>query len=119
MSVQDFKKCPNCLEVWSTQEKFVDDGLLEIIGYKANFEKLEEGLFFFTHKKQDCFSTMAIEVKEFLNLYTGPIYPERKAESEECPRYCLDKYQLDRCTALCDCAFVREIVQILKIKKGR
>ena len=118
METNYFKKCPSCNEIWSTQNEFITDKLLEINGYKADFEKLEYGLFFFTHKNNNCFSTMAIEVKDFMNLYKGTIYSERKTGGEECPRYCLDKDQLDRCNVLCECAFAREIIQIIKNKRG-
>ena len=50
---------------------------------------------------------------DFLDLYTGKTYPASKAESEECHRYCLDEKQLARCDALCECAFVRETIQVL------
>ena len=117
MGDQIFKKCNGCSEVWITQEQFISDKQLGLNGYKANFEKLESGLYFFTHRKPGCYSTMALEVNNFLNLYTGPIYLERKTGSEECPKYCLDKYQLDRCDVSCECAFIREIIQIIKSRK--
>ena len=78
METNYFKKCPSCNEIWSTQNEFITDELLEINGYKTDFEKLEYGLFFFTHKNNNCFSTMAIEVKDFMNLYKGTIYSEKK-----------------------------------------
>jgi len=117
MCRQPFKQCPNCFETWPSQEEFITDQTLELNGYTADFEKLEDGLFFFTHHNNNCFSTMAIEVKDFMNLFSGTRYPERKTGSEECPRYCLDKEQLDRCVAICECAFVREIIQVLRQKK--
>jgi hypothetical protein len=73
-------------------------------------------MFFFTHKKKGCFSTMVVEVSEFLNLYDGPRYREHKPGEEICPGYCHEKSNLERCDALCECAFVREITQILKQK---
>jgi hypothetical protein len=113
-----FKTCPNCFGKWHTRDNFLSDSQLELNGYKADFEKLDYGLFFFTHKKDSCYSTMAIEVVDFKDLYSGEIHTERKTGSEECPRYCLDKEQLDRCDAMCECAFVREIIQIIQNKKS-
>ena len=113
-----FKTCPHCFQIWPTRDDFISDSQLELNGYKADFEKLEYGLFFFTHQKSGCHSTMAIEVVDFKDLYSGEIYTERKTGSEECPRYCLDKEQLDRCDAICECAFVREIIQIIRNKRG-
>lgn len=116
--MHSFKKCPNCFEIWATQDEFISDSQIELNGYKTDFEKLEYGLFFFTHKKSGCGSTMALEVTNFKDLYSGTIYSERKTDTEVCPRYCFEKEQLDRCEALCECAFVREIIQIIKRKKS-
>jgi hypothetical protein len=109
-----FKKCPSCFTSWATRNDFLRDGSLELNGYKADFQKLEYGLFFFTHKVADCFSTMALEAGDFLDLYTGTIYLESKTLTDECPRYCIDEKQLNRCEAKCECAFVREVLQIVK-----
>ena len=112
-----FKQCPGCFQAWTSRTDFLQDSQLELNGYKADFERLDYGLFFFTHHKSDCFSTMAIEVVDFKDLYAGEIYTERRTGEEECPGYCLDKDQLERCDALCECAFVREIMQIIKDRR--
>jgi len=65
----------------------------------------------FTHLKPDCKSTMGIPVTKFFDLYTGERYTENKALSPECPRYCVDEKRFDRCAVLCECAFVREVIQ--------
>ena len=114
MAESHFKVCPCCGNIWPTREAFLSDGSLELNGYTADFETLEEGLFFITHRRGGCGSTLAIKAREFLDLYTGPRHVERKAQSKECPRYCMEKGQLDRCTVLCECAYVREVLQILK-----
>ncbi len=114
MSENLFKKCPSCQQKWETQDAFLSDPLLNINGYTANFKNLEGGLFFFTHRTPGCCSTMAVEVRDFKNLYNGPYYKGTKAGQDGCPRYCLDSDQLERCTAFCECAFVREILQIIK-----
>ncbi|WP_419660102.1 hypothetical protein Dvar_04470 [Desulfosarcina variabilis str. Montpellier] len=109
-----FKKCPMCSTVWETREDFLSDDSLEINGYGADFRALEKSLFYFTHKKEGCFSTMAIKAEKFLSLYSGRKYSERRTGEEGCPGYCLDKKQLNRCDAFCECAFNREIIQIIK-----
>lgn len=114
-----FKRCPGCGDEWPTRDQFMGDRNLELNGYKADFEQLEYGLFFFTHLKLNCFSTMVIEVVQFLDLYPGKIHLQRRTGEADCPGYCLDKDQLDRCEAICECAFVREIMQIIKNKKSR
>lgn len=111
-----FKVCPSCCQAWESRSDFIVDDQLELNGYKSDFEKLEYGLFFFTHKKPGCYSTMTINVMDFRDLYSGEIYQERKTGSEECPGYCLDSEQFSRCNALCECAYVREIIHILKNK---
>ena len=114
-----FKKCPMCTFEWKTRDEFLDDHSLELNGYQADFDKLELSLFLFTHMKKNCFSTMAIWAKEFQNLYSGTKYKERRTGKEDCPGYCLDKEQLNRCDALCSGAFNREIMQIIKSRQGK
>ena len=109
-----FKVCPMCSTEWNTLDHFLDDKSLELNGYQVDFEKLEWSLFYFTHHKEGCFSTMVIEAKHFLNLYSGKKYTERRTGEDDCPGYCLDKEQLNRCDALCECAFNREVIQIIK-----
>ncbi len=114
-----FKMCPMCSTEWESRDQFLDDKSLELNGYGADFEKLEWSLFYFTHKKEGCFSTMALEAKEFLDLYTGKKFTERRTDEEECPGYCHDEEQLDRCEALCECAFNREIINIIKERHNK
>ena len=108
-----FKKCPLCSHRWETRNDFLNDKTLELNGYQADFESLEHGLFFFTHRVDGCHSTMGILSADFFDLYTGKKYAQRKTGSEECPGYCLKKNKLDRCDAACEYAFVREIIQII------
>jgi hypothetical protein len=109
-----FKQCPCCFQTWLTRDAFLSDKSLSLNGYKADLEKLEYGLFFFTHLDPSCNSTMAIEVSDFIDLYRGARYTERRTGEQDCPGYCLDKNQLERCNVFCECAFVREIIQIIK-----
>lgn len=109
-----FKQCPCCSHIWSTREDFLSDPYSELIGYQVNFKKLERGMFLFNHTTDQCKTTMAIVVEEFRDLYTGKYYTGSKALTESCPRYCLDEKQLSRCDAFCECAYVREIIEIIK-----
>lgn len=109
-----FKTCPMCSMTWGTRNDFLNDRTLELNGYQADFEALEYGLFLFTHHVDGCFTTMAVQVKEFLSLYEGQRFEQRKTGTEECPGYCLQIHRLERCGAGCECAFVREIIQIIK-----
>jgi len=114
---QYFKVCSMCSTKWETRDDFINDPLLFINGYMAHFERLEQSLFCFTHQKEGCFSTIAIKAEGFLSLYSGKKYKERRTNKEDCPSYCFEKERLDRCDTLCECAFNREIIEIIKTKQ--
>ncbi len=109
-----FKTCPCCNNAWQTRSDFLADSSLEINGYAPDFDNLLEGLFFFTHHATGCFSTMTLKADEFADLYTGEKYLERKTGDEDCPRLCFDKEDLRRCEELCECAYVREIIGVIR-----
>jgi hypothetical protein len=111
-----FKQC-SCKKVWRTREEFLDDPEVEIIGYQVDLEKLENGFFLFNHHA--CKSTLGVTIFIFKDLYDGPVYTERKTGSEECPTFCLYKENLERCPAKCACAYVREIIQIIRARNAR
>ena len=102
-----------CYHTWNSITDFVKDPDIYIVGYQVNFENLEVGKFFFTHS---CGATLTYPVEIFSSLYNGPIYEERKTGSDECPGYCLYKAELKVCPAKCKCAYVREVIQIIKDK---
>jgi hypothetical protein len=106
-----FKRCPCCETVWTSRGSFLDDPDVSLIGYQAGFKNLTKGLFYFNHS---CKSTMTIYVQDFEELYGGPVYSERKTLLDECPGHCLYKEDLDPCPEECECAYVREVVQIIK-----
>jgi hypothetical protein len=112
-----FRRCVCCQKVWFNRSDFLLDGDLLLNGYQVNFGDLELGWLLFTHLPPGCHSTIAVSVDQFADLYDGSIYAERKTGTEECPGYCLDKDNLKPCNAECECAFVREILQIIKEKK--
>ena len=114
MSPEHFKTCPCCDTSWHTREAFLSDPRLRLDGYTPDFEHLDLGLFYFTHSAPGCGSTLTMHVSAFADLYTGRRHPERKTLGPECPRLCTQKDNLDRCEAMCECAFVREILQIVK-----
>ena len=106
-----FKKCPMCGYAWSTRDDFLRDPALELIGYQVNFEKLTLGFFLFNHS---CKATLGIHAGDFSDLYKGPVFHDRATGSKECPGYCLLEHELLPCPARCECAYVREIVQVVK-----
>jgi hypothetical protein len=109
-----FKSCPMCKKTWVSRNTFMDDPELNFNGYQANFGTIEQGLFYFTHENEICGSTMALKAELFLSLFEGKKYQENRQLSEECSRKCLDRNELNRCTAHCQFAFVREVSQIIK-----
>lgn len=112
MSVNNFKQCTSCQKVWETREEFLDDPSTTIRGYQVHFQELELGYFLFDH--DICGTTLALRAGEFTDLYTGEIYKERLTGTECCPSFCLSKEELRPCPAQCECAYVREVIQIVK-----
>jgi hypothetical protein len=106
--------CSGCDRSWKDRSDFLEDKDIILNGYQVNFLDLKLGWFLFTHKVQSCNSTLAVPAGYFLDLYSGPIFERRKTGTEECPEYCLHQDNLERCPSLCECAFVREIIQILR-----
>jgi len=106
-----FKQCHVCQRVWASRQEFIDDPDVELVGYQVNFKKLEAGLLYFNHT---CKNTIAVPAGEFADLYNGPIFEENKTETEECPGFCLHQQSIERCPAECECAYIREIIQLLK-----
>jgi hypothetical protein len=103
-----------CREVWRNRESFLSDPRVAIVGYQVNFDDLEAGLFLFNHAKLGCKSTFAVEVKQFNGLAPGPIYRESLHGTEECPDYCLRQEELEACPAHCECAYVRDVLQVIR-----
>ncbi len=109
-----FVRCPMCKTEWSDRDTFLHDTSLEINGYQVDFDNLGMGLFYFTHKVENCFSTLSVKAMEFFDLNPGRRYSERKTLKEECPTYCLYQENLTQCKARCECAFVRDLLLILQ-----
>jgi hypothetical protein len=106
-----FKICPTCQVAWKSVSDFLADGSLVMIGYQVNFHKLESGLILFNHV---CESTLSVKVVDFTGLFDGPVFTEHLTGTEECPGFCLHRNELRPCPAQCECAYVREIMQIIQ-----
>ena len=106
-----FKTCSNCGKHWERLEDFIQDQEVGLTGYMPTFDELLTGLFLFNHR---CGTTLACPVLLFEHLYNGPVYRVRKSGTPECPGYCQNKTDLGPCPVKCNCAFVREILLILK-----
>ena len=99
-----------CGFVWPEKASFLNDPTLQIIGYQANFDELMAGLFLFQH---NCGTSLAIKAEAFEDLYDGPIFTERMSGTNECEGHCLLDNDLRPCPAKCECAYVREVVQVI------
>ena len=109
--MQFYKECLPCSYRWFSRDDFLSDSSIEIIGYQVDFENLLAGHFLFNHS---CGATLTLSVRNFNGLYEGPIFQERATGSDDCPGYCLYQDQLDTCHARCECAYVRNIIAIIK-----
>ena len=112
MEEVSFKICSSCGFIWNSRQQFLCDPQTELIGYQVNFRRINHGLFLFNH--DSCKSTIAVKAEYFFDLYNGIIYQERQTGKKHCPGYCLHNSELSPCPAKCECAFVREILQIIK-----
>ena len=106
-----FKICPTCGTEWNSREEFLSDPDIDLVGYQVHFDELTAGLFLFNHS---CKTTMSILAATFVSLYNGPIFSERATSTDSCEELCLRDDELGPCHAECECAYVREILQIIK-----
>jgi len=106
-----FKQCPVCRVSWTSRDDFLADPEIGLVGYQVNFRDLVAGIFLFNHH---CGDTLAIPVSAFRDLHGGQVFTERATGTTECPGHCLRTDDLEPCPARCECAFVREILQVIK-----
>jgi hypothetical protein len=111
-----YRRCPGCCRVWASQDRFLTDPELTVAGYQVNFDVLGDGLFLFNHS---CGTMLAVPTNEFRHLYDGPIYEQRRTGTADCPGYCLRKDETRPCPAECECAYVREVLQIARNWRGK
>ena len=107
----DFIECSPCGQKWIARDDFLADPGVEITGYQVNYDNLLGGTFLFNHS---CGATLALSVRIFNGLYEGPIFKERATDTEDCPGYCLYQDRLDACDLRCECAYIRNIIDIIK-----
>ena len=108
-----YRQCTTCGRVWETRWDWLVDPKVVLVGYQASFRKFAAGFFLFNHTVEGCNTTMAVEAGDFFDLYEGPVFEGRMVGSKECPGYCLNKDELSPCPVQCECAFVREVLQVV------
>lgn len=111
--MNEFKICSYCNKTWKTREDFLKDHNIELIGYTADLKDINFGLFYYNHTDQECKTTLGIYARLFTDLYNGPIYKEIKTGGEDCSGKCLNKYDLEKCPAKCNYAYMREVANII------
>ena len=109
-----FETCSMCGEVWANRAEFLSDPRVVVVGYQADLEALETGLFLFNHRKLECGTTLVIEAGRFVDLAPGPIYRRSLHNTDECPDYCLRPDDIRPCPAHCECAYVRDVLQVVR-----
>ena len=110
-STKPFKECSICQTEWGSRDNFLSDPDIELVGYQVHFEKLMMGILYFNHA---CKGTLDFYTYHFMDLYDGPVFAERATGGDECLEYCLHKNNLEPCPARCECASVREVLQVIK-----
>ena len=76
-----FKKCALCGFEWDLLDEFLQDENIKIIGYQVNFHEPKLGFFLFNHT---CNTTIAIDARNFTDLYEGPGYCLHQKELQSC-----------------------------------
>ena len=74
-------------------------------------EDPSQGMLLFNH---GCGTTMAVDVARFAALYQGLVYAQRFTGTSACEEHCESQYDLERCEQPCSCAWVREVIQIVR-----
>ena len=107
-----FKRCLGCDRTWNGRSEFLCGHNVELVGYQVNFDELELGFLLFNHLS--CRSTISVRAGQFVDLYDGPTFEERKTGSQECPGYCVHEDELEPCPASCECSYVRSAIQVIR-----
>ena len=108
-----FKKCACCDNEWEYLTDLIRDEQVQLIGYQAAFSDSYEGLFFFSHRAEECGTTIAIPVSCFANLYDGPAYQAHLECTEQCNGLCQSFYDFGACPKECNMRQVRDIIKVL------
>lgn len=109
-----FKICSGCGNAWATRDGFLSDPETVLAGYQVHFEDLKAGLFLFNHTRPACRTTLALAAADFMDFYDGPVFAGRGGATGQCSGHCLHDEDLRPCPIRCECAFVREVIQVVR-----
>lgn len=107
-----FKTCTFCGHVWPKREDFLTDPEVVTVGYQAYLPDPTLGLFLFNHMA--CETTLALQALDFSDLHSGPIYQQPLRGTKGCMGHCDHQQDLEPCPGECECAWVREVLQVVK-----
>lgn len=107
-----FHVCPGCGARWESCVVFLADKQVVLCGYQPDYTDTEKGLILFTHGVPRCQTTFAVPVGAFLHLVERPLLSApRLRGTEYCHGHCERANDLEPCAAMCECAFVRKLLQ--------
>ena len=106
--------CTKCAYTWKDIEDFLKDPTICLVGFQANFDETEPGLYLFNHisVENPCDTTLSVNVDTFFSLYKGTMFKDLKFKSPECEGRCTRVEDLARCPVECKNAVAREIMQV-------
>ena len=111
-----FTTCKHCGKTWPDREAFVADAGISISGCQVDTRHPAESALLFDHRSADCGTTMALPLRRFQDLCTGPRHKVSWAKSKMCPGMCSDPRDTAPCAKECSCAYVRAVLQeVMKV----
>jgi hypothetical protein len=95
------------------RDDFLKDPSICLVGFQASSIETESGYYLFNHilKKNQCDTTLAVEVEAFLSLHKGTMVTDIKFGSPQCEAHCTRLDDLSQCPVECKNAVAREIMQ--------
>ena len=114
---QNIKECSMCKKCWKNLDNFLHDDTLIFNGYQPFFKRPDKGSFLFTHDRDDCGTTLLVEVWKFKKLLNREVdfLPFKPGEDPDCDLRCAQETDLTSCPAKnCNGTVVRELIQIVK-----
>jgi len=114
---QDIKECTMCKSRWKNLDDLLHDDSLIFNGYQPFFKHPDKGSFLFTHIKENCGTTLSIEVWKFKKLLGREVdfLPFKPGEEPNCALRCTKETDLGSCPAKnCNGNAIRELIQIVK-----
>jgi len=108
-----FKICSKCAYTWKVRDDFLGDPFICLVGFQASFKETESGYYLFNHilEGNQCDTTLAVDVENFLSLDKGSMFTDIKFDSPLCEAYCTRVEDLSQCPIECKNAVARKIMQ--------